>query len=620
MKEEYQRLSVDAREAIPKLPPPIIPWAEQNVVFPSSARSKHFNVSITPWIKEPLERAIDNETRIITCTGAVQSGKSTLGEVVILYWIMFWRNFLQYNWPTEDRAAERWKSRIRGILESCAPVKQRMDALPRFDDNQCEIDFGNVFFRMQGVFNPNRLDSDSIRLQINEEVHDWKPGFLNKARNRSTAIWNFKSIDISNSGKKNDQLDQAVQSGTMQYWLNKCPCCGKWHRIRTRFDKRRPDLGGLRYDADDSRRSDGTYDYNKIRSTVRLLLPCGFPIRDNPSDRRSLSLAGSYPIIENTGAELSNRSYIGPEAVAVDYIDWMQLIKDKHVALRARKYGDIEPWRRYVSERENTPYNPDDVPLAGKVIVIQGQKKNRDGLADPKLRLFALDRQQGEKYKNEFPYWWLLIRDFKIEGDKIRSLLVYEARLDTDDQVIAALNEHKCNRWQGVADSGDDTTHVYLFCLQNGINAIKGGREEFFLHKDGSRKIFSPERPLHAMINRPPVYPYIQTKKGLVPDPREPLFWLYAKAGIRERLNWMRTSSIFETPSDVSEDYQSHMEAEDREPTRNARTGEETFIWVQKRTRNDQFVNECYCAMQVDMAGWIGEGFLKQQQSQQNKK
>ena len=92
-----------------------------------------------------------------------------------------------------------------------------------------------------------------------------------------------------------------------------------------------------------------------------------------------------------------------------------------------------------------------------------------------------------------------------------------------------------------------------------------------------------------------------------MPDPREPLFWLYSKSGIRERLYWLRKTTDYQTPGDVSEDYQHHQEAEERLARKHPRTGEEIVEWIQLRKRNDQFVNEAYIAMQVDMAGLIGE-------------
>lgn len=599
---EVGRICQAIRAAIPQVPPDIIEWARGNVILPSSARSRYFNIDITPWLREPLQRATDLETRMIDFRKPVQSGGSVLGEVLLMYWITHGRGFLQYNWSNDKRANERWNSRILAILKANSAVRRWMDANGYM---RGEVDFGNVFFRMQGAFIPDNLDSDSVRLQINEELHSWEAGHLKKARNRLTAVWDYKSVNISNAGVVGDQFDVSHKNGTNQVWTVKCPGCGKYHAMRTRWEPKKPHLGGLRYDADGCRLGKFQYNYNKLRPTIHYQMPCGFRVQNNDlATRRALSLSGVYSEPTNPGAELSHRSYTY-EAVSVDFIDWMSLIKDKHDALRARATGDPEPWICYCQGRECIPYDPDDVPITNVIEVKPGLKKNRDGLDGKKLRAFALDRQHGEMSKGELPHWWLVIRDAQITEDGVlRSLLVWEGKVETDDQVVAILREHGCMMWQGVADSGDDTYHVYSFCLYHGINCIKGGKEDHYSHEGGARRIFSSERPLARMLNRQTKFPTINVAGKIVPDPREPLFWLYSKAGIRERLHFLRSSTEYLTPEDVSEDYRAHMDAEEREKTVGG-DGSISYRWVQRKSRNDLFVCEAYIAMLFDQAGII---------------
>jgi len=600
---DIRRLTEASLAAIPRKAPDPIEWAWENVRLPGSARSERFDISITPWLREPLSRIADGVTRVITFVKPIQCGGSVLGEIALLYWILFGRGFLQYNWQNDKRSLERWNSRVEKVLKACLPVKARMENLGRFQATKEEIDFGSVFFRMQGAFVDENLDSDSVRYQINEEVHNWEPGHLQKAYGRTTAIWNYVILNISNAGKKGDQLHQALHEGTLQPWEVACPGCNQFHSMRTRWDDRRPDLGGLRYDAEGCRLENGRYDYNKLESTIRFQMPCGYPARDTPRQRRGLSLSGRYCWPTNPGAHISNRSYT-LEAVAVDYIPWIKLIMEKHQALYARRHGDPEPWRRYVTERECGFYSLEDIPIVGRIKLNTETKKTRTGMPNRALRLFALDRQQGKAAKGEFPHWWLVIRDVDHEGN---SLLVYEGKVETDENVISILDEHECKRHHGVADSGDDTTHVYLFCLKHGINAIKGGGEAFYAHKDGARRIFSPERPLHAMINRDPLYPYTQNAAGdWVPDPGEPLFWLYSKIGVHEKLAWLMGSTKWEVPGDVSQDYQSHMEGIEITTRKHPRTGELIPDLIFLKERYDLRVDEAYIAMQIEMAGLTG--------------
>lgn len=613
MNDKAVMLGRRVKGSIPGDRPDIVPWAEENVRLPDSVRSKRFKVDVTPWLVEPMRRAVDLQTRIVTFMKPVQSGGSTFGEVIILYWIAFFQGFLQYNWSTKDRAKDRWASRFEDIIYNSPPLIEKL----RFAKaNDREIDFGNVFFRMQGVFKDSYLDSDSVSLQVNEEVHDWEAGHLAKARGRFTAVWNYKSADISNAGKKGDQMDKAHRAGTMQKWLARCPFCSNPHHaanavhhyLRTKWDEDRPDFGGLRYDASGCRVGFMEYNYNKLRPTIRLQLPCGGSVHNEDfAARRAMSLGGAYSDPTNPNAELAHRSYTY-EGVSVDYIDLMDLIKEKHQALKSRAGGDDAPWIRYTQERECIPYDPEGVPIINVVTVSKGIKKNVVGLVEPKFRTFGLDRQKGEARKNELPHWWLVVRDYKVFFGVLRSLTIWEGKCETDEQVMGILREHGCVPHHGCADSGDDTDYVYAFCMRNGINAVKGGKERWYVHEEigdvggGPRRIYSPDRPLHPMVPCESIYEYVEVdddSNGVLyqPDDREPRFWLYSRSGIAEYHYFLKKHTQYDDPEDVSQDYKEHQDAEIRFVDQMPGDGTERVRWIQKKRRNDLLVCARYCDM-----------------------
>lgn len=587
----------------------VVAWAERHVRLPGSARSEQFRRDISPWIIEPMQRATDGLTRTVTFVKPIQCGGSTAGEVVLCYWLSNETGDIFYNWEDDEKAKDRWEKRVERILKACDDIQWPLD---RFKSQKCLVAFQRGNLTMQGVHSEENLDSDSVRFLLNEEIHNWEPGRLVKAEGRTTACWNSVTFNISNAGKIGDQLHQAKENGTDQSWTVKCPGCSNphheansvFHRMRTRWDAKHPELGGLRYDADGCRREDGSYDYNRLAPTVRFQMPCGYVAHESPAERRALSLSGRYSEPANSGAHLSNRSYT-LEAVAVDYIPWLRLIQEKHRALFARRHGDPEPWRRYITERECGFYDPDDVPVMGKITLSSDAKKNRDGLKDRDLRLFGLDRQQGVLRKGEFDHWWLVIRDFDQQND---SQLVFEGKVETDEEVIRILDEHGCERHHGAADSGDDTTHVYRFCLKYGINAIKGGVAQLYTHPDGSKRIYSLEKPLHPMMNAQSKYDYTRVNGELVPDPREPWFCLYSKIGIHERLAWLMSETKWIVPSDVSDDYQQHMEGIEIETGPHPITREKVTKLRFVKSRYDLRVCEAYIALQLDMAAGVGAG------------
>ncbi len=79
---------------------------------------------------------------------------------------------------------------------------------------------------------------------------------------------------------------------------------------------------------------------------------------------------------------------------------------------------------------------------------------------------------------------------------------------------------------------------------------------------------------------------------------------------IRDRLAWGQAPQAinWEVPADVSEDYKRHMEAEEQQEFRHAKTNEVFHLWVQVTKRNDLFVCECYLALLAEIAGLIGAG------------
>lgn len=596
------------RESIPPEPLPALEFARRYVKLPMSARCESFDDAVTPWTREPIQRLSDPGCRSLTFIKPVQSGGSTVGEIALCYWIAQQsKGDIFYNWEDDEKANDRWLKRIDRVLRACVPVRRIIDGLERHKYNKCLVAFPRLSLTVQGVFNATNLDSDSVRLLINEEIHNWKPGLLDKAYRRKTAFANYFLLQISNAGQRGDQLHNAFTEGTQQHWLVKCPGCGKLHEMRTRWEPRQPELGGLRYETDDAKRKEGkdtTYNYRRIAETIRYQFPCGYEMRDEVAARRALSLSGGYSEPQNKDAPLTHRSYI-LDAVAVDYIPWLDLVMEKHKALRAMRYGDPEPWWKYLRERECIFTDPSERPVTAR-IVLSEKKKDREGLPNRIARFAALDRQQGTMRDGELPHWWVVIRDVDQQAN---SLLVWEGKCETDENAVDVLNRHSVLPRHVVCDSGDDTTHVYQFCLRHGYHAIKGGRENVYAHEDGGRRIFSKERPLWQMLNLP------QPVKGDGVD--EPQFWLYSKAGIRDRLAWLRAAPgiKWEVPGDVSDDYKEHMDSEEMQQKK-TKDGYIQNVWTQIRERNDLFVCECYVAMLMEMAGLIGQGITDESEAQ----
>lgn len=619
------------QRALPRArPKSIVAWARENVHLVGSVLSDSFNPDITPWTRAPIEATDDNITRRGTFVKPVQCGGSEVGIIGILFRIATAAGGdIQYNWPSDKKAMEKWVKAIEKKIKACAPVMARVGELTW---KKGLLVCPHLNLTVQGVHSEMSVASDSITFQVNEELHDetggWFPGRLEQAHGRLTAVWNGTAFQISNAGRKGSELHDSFESGSKEYWeVGLCPGCRQFHRLRTRWDDKEPQLGGLRYDSEACKRSKYDYDYTRMLSSIRLQAPCGYEIREDARIRRALSLGGRYSPPTNPGAPPSHRSWT-LEAVSVDYIPFLSLIQQKNKALKALAYGDAEPWWTYLRERECQFTSAEARPITEK-IVLTDRRKDRAGLPNRIARFAAVDRQQGKEAAGELPHWWLLIVDAELlDSGVLHLLVVFEGKMLTDTDLVQTIKRHELKPSAVVVDSGWDRTHVYSLCLEHQWNALKGEGKTLFSHEDGSRRIYSVFTPLHAMFNRPAVYPYIYSKKldKKVPDPREPRYWRYLKSGIMERTEWIRAEDAkhrahasgvedaipglvkLDIPADVSEDFLSHMASWEFTERKIPGSDEIVPALRQVRTRDDLYQCFGYVAMLCEMAELIGAG------------
>lgn len=598
----------------------VVAWAERNVKLVGSVMSQAYNPDLTPWTRVVIECINDGVTFRVTFVKPIQSGGSVVGRIWIMWWIATKpAGDVQFNWPNDDKAGEKWVKEGEKEFLACRAIMDR--ALGKLTWKDGMVIFPHLNFTIQGVLAAANVTSDSIALQVNEELHDesgWKPGRLEQAHGRLTAVWNGFAGQISNAGKKGGELHQSFQSGTMEPWMDKCPGCDGWHVMRTRWDPGKPELGGLRYDSDGCKLPGGGYDYNRLEPTIYYQMPCGFRVKDDAKVRRRMSTHGKYGPPMNPGANRSHRSFT-LQGVSVYYIPWLTLIQQKHKALRSLARGDPEPWNTYLRERECEFSSDETRPIVQK-LELSTRKKDRDGLPNRVARFGAADYQQGKG--GEGAHWWCLIIDVEVMTDgMIHLLIVFEGKLWTDMDLVKTFERHTVSPVGVVLDASWNPDSVYALAFQNGYNALKGAGGDLFNHPDGSRKIFSVETPLHKMMGeRPPKHSYVmrhnpETKQvEQVPDDAEPQFWRYNKAGIMDRALWFRTAKEcwLEVPSDVSEEFKEAFDSWSCEIKVVAGTNEKVPQWRQLRDNDHLWQCLAYSVMLCEKYGIIGSGELQE--------
>lgn len=449
--------------------------------------------------------------------------------------------------------------------------------------------FPHMNLVVQGQKVSKRLDSDSITLQINEEIHNWEAGRLQKGEGRITAVWNGRQINISNAGNSGDQLDEAYGLGTQERWGFVCPKCGKWQAWRTPRNKdenRKWKLGGLCYDSEGCKRGEWDYDYTRLAGTIYYECEhCGHRIREH--DRKGL--VGSYRP-QNDSPLFGHRSFSW-DSVAVPHIKWLHLIQWKHQSLKALAHGDAGPWRVYVTERECRPWRDDDLPNTHRVRLSDGVRKTDRGEHD--VAIMTVDCQRG--VMADVPHYWVIVRGYMRTGTHTRATLLYEGRLNLREEVDRLGEKYGVAPGLVFIDSGDQTEMVYQWCAHKGYTPIKGRPGDSFVSErarecdeDESKRV----RTIWRCDADNPVR--VPTPEGYTELP----LVLYAKDGIRNRLQMLRESPqwAWEIPEDVSDDFVNHYAAEESYYNDQGRK-----LHKQKRARNDLYVCDCYQALSFDI-------------------
>jgi hypothetical protein len=593
--------------SIPKdKPEDVIKWAENCGI---KVDGHSFDSSRVPQLLEPLRAMVNPRVRVGTLVKPVQSGGSTVGELILAFWASFYYGLIQYNWRDEGMAEKRWDTRISKMLLS---VRDLVWAGGRYDETICQAKFVNSTIFVQGTKADGALDSETVPFQINEEVHLWDAGLLDKARRRQTLVWNSKALDISNAGVVGDQLEAAFEEGSMEIWETLCPGCKNHHVMRFRWDDKKPELGGLRFDTAAGRVDGGKYNLNKIVPTIRYQMPCGFIVNDSPSERRALT--GRYRAT-NEGAPESRRSW-NYDAVSVPEIKWPELVFEWLKAIRARKSGDIEPLKKFVQERECQFWNPTiHIPFSGATLY-NVSLKDRKAMPASVYRGAKADWQAGYKAKGELEHYWLVIADVDIDAN---SQLIWEGKCHSDAELIAELDAHNVphkNAW--IDSTGVQKKRHLQFCYQNGLNALSldQSRQQGFLHADKVRRFYSEGKPIYKELNTIPIH---EPQRGQdargnmveLPHPDEPMVVELHKAGLLAFYFFIRNMKAnvlrenpkateadyirIDIPDDVSDDFKAMMESWEMIPGHKGSSKDESVDGFKPRSRFDhQLMNMAY--------------------------
>jgi phage terminase large subunit GpA-like protein len=551
-------------------------WAAENVSIANSERSSKFDPSQTPWWQGPLECAADCETINVIVVAPTGSGKSTMAEALIPYVVSEDSGPFFYATQTDSNAKFWAETRLQHAIRS---VKSIADLWPkdRHKSRKMEIIFPHMPLILSGA-NMSSFQEISVRWLYGDEVWEWDEGLIREFLARHHDRWNRKVYLVSQGGYKTSEFHQEWLKTTRMEYSWRCDCgheqAYSWKSLR--FDM--------------IEREDGTIDEQATADSARMECEnCRKAYDDTPANRRRLACsnigngAGGY--IRPHADALRGYQGFHVDALAVWWVPWASEVIGWLEAKRMLKAGVVDKLRQWIQKRRAEFWDDsmsDELQPISRSDFTKSEHESAERFEWEKERFLTVDVGGN--------HFWHMVCAWG-EGGKAR--IISEGYVPSDGKDEAALVEiqkrYGIKPGCVIVDVGFENDRIFDLIVKHGWFGVKG---------DGQRADYEHVLRSGSKVRR--LYSRTQRSKaksgGLAP-----WFWLATNPvkDIAHRLITGQGGEL-EVPGDVSKAFESHMKSERREIIRNAKTGQESAIWVTRNRQNhlwDCLVYQCGAAL-----------------------
>ena len=562
-------------------------WCEDNVIsIPYSPIPGRFRSDNSPWVRAPMEALADPRIRVVSIIAAIQSGKTSVGELGLAHIIANNPGPTLWLDQTDDDAKDQSESRLQKLFDECPPVRDLYPA-NRHKKRVATVHFANgMTLWVLGAHNRTNLQRRSIRWLIGDETWRWPPGHMAEAEARVTAFgWLGKCIFMSQGGEEDDDTHRRFETTDMREWTFACPRCSH----------RQPFLWENVEWSRAARDETGQWDFRVVRETaVMLCASCRHAFPDSDRMRRELNLSGAY-VVTNPNAPSENAGFHWNALCAMS---WGRLAELHIRARAAARAGDTTliqqfhqkrlalPWREY-TEDYRMEIAPGGYRLGetwdGEAGVDATGRVAAPGVPSVcPLRIITVDCQRDHLF--------LVARAWAGDGS---SRLIWHERVHTFSDVAAVQERFGVHPSLVFVDAGHATYEVYRECSARGWTALMGDKRATFTHSIKGRKsierFYSPRR--RVVLGRG--------------QSCSVFYW--SNLNIKDTLARLRRNQdpaegpTWEIPDDTGEDYLAQMESE-----RRVRRGGR-WIWEQIGARpNHYFDCEAMQAAAATMLKIVG--------------
>ena len=561
-------------------------WAARHIDFGSAEAFKgHYNIENVPWNREPMRAFKNPFVREITVIGPPQeSGKTITAQVCAAWRIVNLPAKMAFNAVTNVKADNFSDTRWQQTMHSCRALRER------FSDDRHKTKKRRIIFRdgtfliIQGAELEANRNSDSIEVQINDEVHLWDRPWHKEMANRTRAYRKSRKIlNISTGGTKGSELEEAYIAGHQAEWSHHCPACGGVFQYV--FNPKSPKCN-IKFDLSKAIiHADGRLDLSEFEKSVHVACPnpaCNHPMYWSEELLARLNRNGVYvPMNPNANPE---KLSFHVNAFAIGARPWFQILEPwVRMNLRGGLFT-LEILKDFITKElvefwENKPMTVNkELRLGGYT---RQEMLKPGGWKDEWIRVIAFDNQQGAR--GDIPHRWFVCRAFAKDG---RSRLVDCGRLNEWEDCRAKQRELGVPDWAAnrpgpwaVCDRAHDPTAVDDVCSRFKWFGMLGQDTEEFLHSpksenSGQRMLFSEER-------------FIDIGYGTETGGREyAVYFLWASQKVQDLLAALREGKAqdWELPRDIMDwcpEYADHINAHRQKLVTDNKTGKERLIWAQ---------------------------------------
>lgn len=547
-------------------PPPeqsISEWAEENIILPVgvSGTPGPIDLDLTPYMRGPLEAATDKRvSEIILCTSS-QVAKTTFLTLVSLHTLAADPANQLFVFPTEGDANDFNTERYQPIIQS-SPAIASLSRGRRGEFTSDSVRLNGVHVSFRGANSASGLSSKPARLLVADEVDKWpqwtgrEAGPLDLLGERAKTYSDALLLKASTPTTPDGLIWRELSESTNERYNVPCPHCGAFQELVMGSS---PELG-----------SPGIKWPERCRDPERILYEnlawyecamCQGKIGDR--HKPAMIRAGIWV---PRGQSIVDGKLVGPSPPAARkgyhlwaaYGLWAQSSFSSIAAKFLRSKGEPQRLMNFRNSWQGLTWEVtvnelDDGGLRAKVDPTYHQGTAKDGAL---LLTAGIDVQS----RNNLTYQYYVIRAW---GKDEKSWLVREGISEGWEVLKSILFDTEYKDASGrriplhmaIIDSGYKADEVYQFCALTGCFAYKG------------------QARAHRHINVKQLETFQgsgQTIPFVVADPS--IFKSKLHRLIRSPGRW-------HLPSDIEEEYISHMTAEQQVSEVNKRSGRCEIVW-----------------------------------------